>query len=386
MTAGSAAPLRFLWFGSYARGAGYPRSSTLVSGLRLLGHDVREVHAPLFDGASDRVAVGGGGGLGRTAWRQAVAAARLAAGWFRTGDHHVAVAGSGGLVDALLLRFLQNVDRRPLVLDAFIPLYDTVVRDRLLARPDSLRARALGRLERVSGRVADLVLSDTGANADLLADDLAVPRDKLAVVPVAQPDPGPPASLPGDGPLRVLLVATYIPLHGVRTVIQAAALLGGQGVELTIVGTGQELAAVRADAESVPGLTLVPEFRPPEEIQDRLAASHVGLGIFGETAKAARVVPLKAALTLASGRALVTRDGPAAAEALTGAARLVPAADAGALAEALAELRDDRTGLARLAEAGRARYEERFTPTAVASAFVAALEERGLVGDGGAKA
>jgi glycosyltransferase involved in cell wall biosynthesis len=365
--------VRILWFGSYATGPGYPRSETLIAGLKELGHEVVEVHAPLFAGNEERVAAGGGRRLSRTALRQTLATAKLARRYFVAGPHDVAVVGSGGVVDAPLLRMLQGFARVPLVVDAFIPLYDTVVRDRGLAQPTSFRARSLLSIERLAGRVADVVLADTSAQADLLAEDLRIERSKIAVVPVAQPDPGPPAALPG-GPLRVLLVASHIPLHGVPTVVAAARRLAGKGIAIRIVGAGQGLAAASQEASGIQGLELVPRFVPEAEIRAELAASHVGLGVFGATEKAARVVPLKAALVLSCGRALVTRDGPAAREALDGAALLVPPADADALAAALARLSADRGELVRLAREGRRRYEERFTPRVAASRLVAAVE------------
>lgn len=367
-------PVRFLWFGSYAKGEGYPRSETLLAGLRALGHAVEEVHAPLLDGASHRVATAGGGGGARLAWRQARAAATLARRWFRSGAHDVAVVGYGGLLDVGILRLLQNLDRIPVVWDAFVPLYDAVVRDRGLADPGSLRARTLLRIERASGRMADLVLADTEAHASLLREDLGLPAGKTAVVPIAQPDPGPPAPLPEGPGLRVLLVTSHVPLHGVLHVVEAARRIGGRGVRIEVAGSGQGLEAARSAAQGVEGLSLVPEFLPAAEVARRYAASHVGLGIFGETDKAARVVPLKAALTLAHGRALVTRSGPAADAALAGAACLVPAADPAALATALERLRDDRALLVGLAAAGRRRYEEAFTPESAARALLAAVE------------
>ncbi len=373
--------LRIVWFGSYAVGPGHPRSSTLIEGLTALGHDVVQVHAPLFQSTDARVAAAAGGGLVRAGRRQLRAAWQLSRAWFRVGDHHVVVVGSGGVLDALLLRFLQNVERRPLVVDAFIPLYDTVVRDRRLAAPASLRARLLRRLERWSGRAADLVLADTQANAELLSRDMGVPPECVAPVAVSQVDPGPPSALPVGGPLRVLLVASYIPLHGVEVVVDAARRIGGDGIDVTIVGAGQEFERVRASAEGVAGLELVPRFEPPDEIAARLRRSHVGLGVFGATEKAARVVPLKAALVQAHGRALVTRSGPAADAAFGGGdcARLVPAADAGALADALCALRDDRGELERLARTGRVNYEQRFTPVAAARSLLDALAARDLL-------
>ena len=150
------------------------------------------------------------------------------------------------------------------------------------------------------------------------------------------------------------------------TVVEAARTLGGEGVHTTIVGAGQELDSVRAAAEGVRGLELVPRFEPPERIAERLRASHVGLGVFGDTDKAGRVVPFKAVLTMAAGRALVTRDS-SPSRTLGDAALRVPAGDPQALAAALAGLRDDRALVRRLAAAGRAHYEWAHAPQAAAA-------------------
>ena len=366
--------MRIVWFGSYAKGPGYPRSESLIAGLRALGHDVCEVHAPLLAGADERVGIArGGAGAGRLAARQARAAWSLARDWFRAGEADAVVVGYGGVLDVPLARFLQNLDRVPLVWDAFVPLYDSVVRDRGLAEPGSGRARVLLGIERASGRMADIVLADTAEHADLLTEDLGIQRAKVAVVGVAQPDPGEPAPLPEGGALRVLLVASHVPLHGVPTVIEAARRLAGAGVEIVIAGAGQGLSEAQRAATGVPGLLLDGRFVPEDEVLARLRASHVGLGVFGATAKAARVVPLKVALVLAAGRALVSREAPAVRAAVGEDALLVPPDDPDALASALVRLRDDRALTARLGVAGRRRYLSTFTPEAAARALLDAL-------------
>lgn len=382
----TAPALRFLWFGSYSTGPGYPRSDTLIEGLRRLGHTVTEVRAPLFAGAGERVRTARGRGLLRGAWRQTRAAGGLARRWFRAPEHDVLVVGHGGVVDAPLARLLQNFERVPIVFDDFVPLYDAAVRDRALAPPGSLRARGVRSLERLSGRVADLVLSDTAEHKLLLAADLCVPAERIAVVPIAQADPGPPAPLPATPELRALLVATFVPLHGVETVLRAAELLDGKPVRITVVGEGQGLPALRERLGAARNIDFVEGFLAPAEVLARFADAHVGLGIFGDTPKAGRVVPFKAALTLAAGRALVTRDSAAAREALAphaddpeAAALLTPASDPEALAEALEALAADRGRLARLAAAGRRRYLARFTPERSAQALVNALRARGHV-------
>ena len=109
---------------------------------------------------------------------------------------------------------------------------------------------------------------------------------------MSQADPGPPPPIPDGEPLRVVFVASHIPLHGVSTVIEAARILRGDRVAFTMIGAGQGLPEAERAANDVAGIEVIPRVLPREEIARHYAASHVGRGIFGTTAKAARVVPL----------------------------------------------------------------------------------------------
>ncbi len=94
------------------------------------------------------------------------------------------------------------------------------------------------------------------------------------------------------------------------------------------------------------------------------------LGVFGESAKAARVVPNKVWQAMAVGRPVVTADTPAVREVLEDGrtALLVPAGDPDALAAALAPAgrRPARCGSGS-GRPARAVYLERGTPPAVAA-------------------
>jgi glycosyltransferase involved in cell wall biosynthesis len=89
------------------------------------------------------------------------------------------------------------------------------------------------------------------------------------------------------------------------------------------------------------------------------------LGIFGTTAKAARVVPHKVFQCLAVGRAVLTADTPAIRSAFDGEVATVPAGDAPALAIAIRELLADQDRLAALSAAGHARYERDYSEPAL---------------------
>ena len=302
--------------------------------------------------------------------------------------HDAVLVGYPGALAAGVARRANRDRRRPVLLDAFLSLYDTAVNDRRLARPGSLRARVLRRLDRSSCAAADRVLVDTEENARWFEEEADVPRGKLLVVPVgAMPFPGglagPPDPPPPARPLEVLFFGTYVPLQGVPVLVEAAARVRGGGVRITLVGRGQDLPAARERAAALgleaPDLLWVEEFLPREALDRRIAAADVCLGVFGATGKAARVVPCKVHDALAAGKPLVTADGPAA-RALLGDGRealLVPPGDPAALASALERLRDDPALRGRLAAGALRLWRERLTPGAVAGRLAEAMGWQG---------
>jgi glycosyltransferase involved in cell wall biosynthesis len=374
-----------LLFGSWSAGDGYPRLRVLAEGLRARGVEVPECRVPLLEGEGARAKAAGSAlgfllaGLRAAATRRALARAYRAAP-----PHDAVLVGYPGAVAAGVARRGNRDGRRPVVLDAFFSLHDAVVNDRRLASPRSLRGRALLRLDRSSCAAADVVMVDTGEHARYFAGAIGVPPGKLLVVPVgAMPfaAPPPPPRPPG-GPLEVLFFGTYVPLQGVPVILEAAALLRGGGVRLTLVGRGQDLPAARERALALglrePGVRFVEEFLPRAALDGRIAAADACLGIFGTTAKASRVVPCKVHDALAAGKPLATADTPAAREILRDGvhALLVPPGDPGALAAALARLRDDPALRAGLARGALDLWRERLAPDRVVEGLLEALEAR----------
>jgi len=265
--------------------------------------------------------------------------------------------------------------RLPLVADFFASLHLSEIVDRRNGVPISLRALRTWVLDRLLAAGADHFIADTAAHRDLLAERYGLPADRTTVIPVgAEPvGCGPPRPRAAGAPLRVLLVGHYIPLHGIRTVLEAAERLGGEGIHFTLIGDGQERPAAEEFVASR-RLSHV-KFLPPVpygELTRHLGHTDTVLGIFGEGIKARVVMPKKAYLALAAGRCLVTADTPASRERLrtNETAILVPPGDPAALADALIALRDEPATGARLADAGRRLYRAEFTPERVAERFL----------------
>jgi glycosyltransferase involved in cell wall biosynthesis len=241
----------------------------------------------------------------------------------------------------------------PVVFNALVSLADTLVHDRGRFRPGSLAARALQALDRRALRAADLVVADTEANADHLAELGGLPRERVAVCLVgAEERLFRPGWSPSEPPV---FVGKLIPLHGLPTILGAAR--AAPELRLRVVGSGQLDALLETRPPNVAWTRWVPYEQVPELLQRAACA----LGVFGTSAKASRVIPNKAFQALACGTPLVTGDTPAARELLVNgeSALLVAPGDTEELASALRHLAQDPGLAARLSAGGLRAYQER---------------------------
>ena len=369
--------LRIAYLGTYD--PGYARNRVLIDGLRAAGAEVLEYAAPL-DTALTATQMTTAVGAGKLAGELARAHLSLLARHRRGVSFDVVVVGYPG---HLLVPFAWAVARyrqAVLVFDPLVSLFDTFAGDRALLAGDSPAGYLTNVVDRVSFSLPDVVLADTQAQADYYDAVLGVPAAKLAVVPVgALPLPGASGAArepaPGE-PLRVVQYGRWSPLHGLATVLEAAAELRDEPFRFELIGDGQ-LASWLADEVRHRRLDTVDltEALPVWRLRSRIVASDICLGVFGTSDKAARVVPNKVYDALAAGRPLVTEDSPAARELLHDGhdALLVPAGDGPALAAALRRLRT-RDERARMGAAAIELYRRRCTPEAVAATLLAALE------------
>ena len=370
--------MRVVGFGTYDL-TRHPRVGIVLDGLRAHGDDVVELNAPLGFTTAQRVAM-----LHRP-WLAYRLALRLIARWAvlarrsfavrRGAPVDVVVVGYLGHFDVLLARLL--FPRTPIALDLMIFAADTA-RDR--GATGGVKLALLDRLDRVAVRVSDLVLLDTEEHVALLPLGAA---HKAVVVPVGAPDAWfaagaarPPRK---DGPLRAAFFGLYTPLQGAVVLASALASLG-PGIEVTMIGAGQDLDAAREAAAGNPRVTWH-DWIDAADLPGVVASHDVCLGIFGTTPKAQRVVPNKVFQGAAAGCAIVTSDTAPQRRALGEAARFVPAGDAAALAAALTTLHADRALLAALQERARAVAEAAFRGSAIVVPLRAAVAELHRAGD-----
>lgn len=264
-----------------------------------------------------------------------------------------------------LVWLVHQLSRQPILFDAFVMTYDTLVGDRVSLKPNSIGARLALWLDKVSARAADHVLLDTDVQAQMLAHMAGIPFSRVSALFVGCNEdmfhPGVTADCAVNGDFQVLYYGTYQPLHGMETVVQAAQLVRDfPHIRWRIIGQGQTYPRVRALAESwrLSNIEFQPMI-PYAHLPAAIASADVCLGgPFGASDKAQRVITGKTFQFLAMHKPVIVADTPANRELLVPdeSAYFVPIADAGALAEAVLMLYRDTERRRYLAEAGHARY------------------------------
>ena len=385
---------RICFFGTYERD--YPRNRTLVEGLSRAGWQVLECHVPLWEKERDKTGrYLGPCSLVLRAVELKLAYLRLLLKYvFTVGRYDLMLVGYIGHLDMPLAWLLTRLPRRPLVFSPLISLYDTLVEDRGSFAGGTFMSRFLRRLDRWACARADLVLLDTDAHIDYFADTFNLPRRRFARVFVGAVEPG-PAEGPngrqetGDTPFQVAFIGKFTPLHGLPFMLEAARRLSDvPDIVFHFVGSGQltdeiHETARRMELENV----RFTDWIPYEQIPRFLQGPGISLGIFGTTAKAARVIPGKVFVALSAGQAVVTADTPAVRELLTDGENvlLCRRGDPESLAKAIRRLHGDRELLHKIADGGRRVFREQASVEPIGRSVSVLLERlvRGGPGENG---
>lgn len=261
-------------------------------------------------------------------------------------------------VDALVVRPIAAIRRMPVMIDMFISLHDTLVLDRKMLEPGSLRSAVAQSLDRLAVGRAGLILTDTEDHASALTEITGATPSRFRVLPVG-PDPSLYRRRPQEEAQAgvVLFYGTYIPLHGAETIVVAAAQLAGEAIRFRMIGAGQERAHVERLARELGAPVEFVDAIPEKLLQDEIAGASICLGVFGVTDKAARVIPNKVVQCLAVGRPVITADTPAIARSLGEAVVRVPPGDPDALATAVLRVHEDPALRHQLVTAGRQAVE-----------------------------
>jgi glycosyltransferase involved in cell wall biosynthesis len=205
--------------------------------------------------------------------------------------------------------FGRRKDRPFMVVDCFISIYDTVVMDRKVIAEGGLLAKILLWLEKRSIRDANLVLTDTLVNATYLFDLFAGEKGKYQALNLCINESlFKPMSMPGHDSKSVLFVGSFVPLQGVDVVVDAAIRLADRtDIKIQLVGDGQTAAAIESQlASSEANIEWFRAWHSIDKISEMYSNADICLGVFGVSSKTYRVLPYKAYMAMACGKALIS--------------------------------------------------------------------------------
>jgi len=275
---------------------------------------------------------------------------------------------------------LGQITGRLVIFDMVIGLYEASVLERGRYSINSFMARKLYFVDKIAGMLSKKILTGTMAYKEYLVNEFKISPKKVQVTPLGVDDnlffPKPKSETNTDR-FVIMYHGSYIPNHGVETIIQAAANLS-QYPDLTFRlvgdGEGKSYAMQLADKLGVENIEFLSKV-PFEQLSDCIANSDIVLGVFGDTSQARKAMANKILEGLAMQKPVVTGNTMSIRENFKHMEHLwlVPLADDRTLAEALVLLSKDKKLMTQLAESGCLRVIDRLTPTAVGKDLVDSL-------------
>ena len=371
--------MRICYFGTYR--SSYSRNRILIEGLRTQNITVYECHAELWRGIEDRVDQASGGWRKPAfLWRVIRAYLELMRVHYRTPSYDVMLIGYPGQFDTFIGRFLSGFRRKPMVLDILMSLH-LVAEERGLTRSNPYTARLIFTLEKLGLRLPDLLIAENEEYGHYLREKYNLPKEQFRYLPHGADDQVFFPRAPGlhSDVFRVSYHGTFVPSHGLDTIIAAAAILRGHpDIQFDFYGVGPEKKRISQIARDKRLFNVnFHGFVTLEELLNGLASSHICLGVFGSTRQALFTIQNKIWEGLAMGLPVVSGEARVVSTSLLHGEHiyLVERNNPQALADAILELKHNSTLRLRLGQQGHERYLKGNSPAAIGARAVDILQD-----------
>ncbi len=373
--------MRIVYWGTYD--ANRERNRILVDGLKRNNVEILECHEDVWGDIRDKSMVSGWRSRFRIFFKYLFAYIRLIIKYLCLPDHDAVLVGYLGHPDVLVLWPFAKLRRKPIVWDALISLYDTIIFDRKRMRPSHPVARLIFLIEWLSCHSANRITIPSNARAQYFTIQYKLPKGRAQAVYLGvesglfQAAERDSRNHEENSWVSVLFYGQLLPMHGVDVIIRAARSMKEEPVNWVIIGSGQEEVMIQQMLEEQPltKLRWVP-WVPYAELAGWIHRSDVALGIFGDSEKAATSIPNKVFQILSTGTPLITRDSPAIREILDPkmpGIYLIPPNDPQALVDAIQEFRTERNILRHLDLHLETRM--RFQPEAIGKRVLSLISE-----------
>lgn len=265
------------------------------------------------------------------------------------------------------------VGNKPIILDALMSPYASLSRERKFGMPGVVAASAWRILERGILNDADVVLTDTTPQLHFYQQEFSLPSGKLLALPVGAEESvaqnsssAYTASTKPQSEMSILFYGSFLPLHGIGIILEAASLVRELPIRFDFVG-GSEKQAQKLKAKCTDlGIIRYTHRRWvsfDELINLTIPEADLCLGgPFGNTDQARRVITGKTSQCLALGKPTIIGEINEKHGFIDKQnCLLVPQGNREALAEAIRWAHNHREQLSLIGERARAIYAERLS-------------------------
>ncbi len=278
------------------------------------------------------------------------------------------IVGYPGFDSVLQVKRLTN---KPIIYDPFISSYLSYVYDYKYISEKSLLAKISFFIDYFSFKEADLILSDTKIHGKIFSKLFNQKPSKIKTILVgSDPEIFYPREYKKDkNKFIVGVYGTYIPLQGIKVIIEAAKILKRDPeLKFEIIGGKpgnvlfQEIIKFRKKY-NLNNVELIPHI-PLSQLPEKIERSDVQLGIFGGTLKSNIVIPNKVYSALAMKKPIRTANTIAGRDLLTheNNVYLCKNANGVSLVKSITILYEDKNLRDKIARNGYKLFERDLTP------------------------
>lgn len=370
------------FFGTYE--SSFPRSITLKEACRLIRIKVIDCHVPYWELKREKLEFFSLKSMIKIVFQFIFIYTRLAIRYIQLEDHDAVIVGYNGYFDMPLAKLLANMRKKPLIFSPVFPLYETSVEDRKYINKASIKSKIIHLVDEMSCRLADLIIIETDNYRNYYCEEFKIPKEKFFKIPLGADETNffhrPQEEQRNDSNhLRVLFYGKFIPLQGISYIIKAAKLLEkDKEIEFEIIGSGQLSEEIRnlANKLKIKNVSFI-DWVNYRELPIHIQNADICLGIFGDTHKARRGIPIKVYEALAMRKPVITGNSPAAKEVFQHKKNsiLCEMANPKALAESIVLLKENKNLRKDIAEAGFKLYQDLFSSKRISQEFKRALNK-----------
>jgi len=213
---------------------------------------------------------------------------------------------------SLAFPLAKIICRKPIVFYSYASQYDILVTDRKSYKPNSFKAKLIHWWYKSSLKYSDVIIKESNADIKFNAKHFNINKTKFQRLFISADESMFPVCefhMPKNS-FTVLYFGSFVPLHGVENIIEAAKILS-ENTEIIFKICGDD--QIRKSFENIAknyGLKNVEflGFVEHQVLLEKIKESDVCLGIFGNDERSSRVVTNKAYQILCSQKPLLTMD------------------------------------------------------------------------------